>query len=77
MEKRQRLKRILEIIDLHAEVDGKKILKGINLKVNPGEVQQLWVRTDRAKARSRRCWRGGNHAVLPRGKFFTKEKTYS
>jgi len=29
---------MLEIIDLHAEVDGKKILKGINLNVGVGEV---------------------------------------
>ena len=33
--------RMLEIIDLHAEVDGKKILKGINLKVNIGEVHAI------------------------------------
>lgn len=32
---------MLEIIDLHAEVDGKKILKGINLKVNLGEVHAI------------------------------------
>ena len=32
---------MLEIIDLHAEVDGKKILKGINLKVNIGEVHAI------------------------------------
>jgi Fe-S cluster assembly ATP-binding protein len=32
---------MLEIKNLHAEVDGKKILKGINLKVNAGEVHAI------------------------------------
>ncbi|MDO8550309.1 MAG: Fe-S cluster assembly ATPase SufC, partial [Ignavibacteria bacterium] len=29
---------MLEIKNLHASIDGKKILKGINLKINTGEV---------------------------------------
>jgi len=32
---------MLQIIDLHAEIDGKKILKGINLSVNLGEVHAI------------------------------------
>src|SRR6476469_8056921 len=32
---------LLEIKNLHAEVDGKKILKGVNLTVNPGEVHAI------------------------------------
>lgn len=32
---------LLEIRDLHAEVDGKEILKGINLTVEPGEVHTI------------------------------------
>ena len=32
---------LLEIRDLHAEVDGKEILKGINLTVEPGEVHAI------------------------------------
>jgi len=32
---------MLTIFNLHAEVDGKKILKGVNLKVNPGEVHAI------------------------------------
>ena len=32
---------MLEIIDLHAEIDGKEILKGISLKVKPGEVHAI------------------------------------
>ena len=32
---------MLEIKDLHASVEDKKILKGINLSVNPGEVHAI------------------------------------
>jgi Fe-S cluster assembly ATP-binding protein len=32
---------MLEIKDLKAEVDGKEILKGLNLKVNAGEVHAI------------------------------------
>ena len=32
---------MLEIKNLHAEIDGKEILKGINLTVNPGEVHAI------------------------------------
>lgn len=31
----------LEIINLHVEIDGKKILKGINLSVNSGEIHAI------------------------------------
>ncbi len=32
---------MLEIIDLHAEIDGKEILKGLSLSVNAGEVHAI------------------------------------
>jgi Fe-S cluster assembly ATP-binding protein len=32
---------MLEIKDLHAGIEGKEILKGINLTVNPGEVHAI------------------------------------
>src|SRR5258706_1938290 len=32
---------ILEIKDLHAGVEGKQILKGVNLTINPGEVHAI------------------------------------
>ena len=32
---------MLEIKDLHASINGKEILKGINLTVNPGEVHAI------------------------------------
>lgn len=32
---------MLEIIDLHASINGKEILKGVNLKISPGEVHAI------------------------------------
>ncbi|MDB4016378.1 ATP-binding cassette domain-containing protein, partial [Flavobacteriaceae bacterium] len=32
---------MLTVKDLHASVEGKEILKGINLQVNPGEVHAI------------------------------------
>ena len=32
---------MLEIVDLHAEVNGKEILRGINLSVKAGEVHAI------------------------------------
>ena len=32
---------MLKVSDLHAEINGKEILKGINLEVKPGEVHAI------------------------------------
>jgi Fe-S cluster assembly ATP-binding protein len=32
---------LLKVNNLHAEVDGKEILKGLNFEVNPGEVHAI------------------------------------
>lgn len=32
---------MIEIKDLHAQVEGKNILKGLNLKINPGEIHAI------------------------------------
>ena len=32
---------MLRVKDLHAEIGGKEILKGINLEINPGEVHAI------------------------------------
>ena len=34
---------MLEIKDLHASINGKEILKGINLTVKPGEVHAIMI----------------------------------
>ena len=40
---------MLEIKDLHASINGKEILKGINLTVKPGEVHAIMGPTVRVK----------------------------
>ena len=32
---------MIEIKNLHAKCEGKKILKGVNLSINPGEVHAI------------------------------------
>ena len=32
---------LLEVCDLHAGIDGKEILKGINLTIRPGEIHAI------------------------------------
>ena len=32
---------MLKITDLHANIDGKSILKGINIEIRPGEVHAI------------------------------------
>ena len=40
---------LLEIKDLHAGIDGNEILKGINLKVGPGEIHAIMGRNGSGK----------------------------
>jgi Fe-S cluster assembly ATPase SufC len=46
---------MLEIKDLHASINGKEILKGINLTVKPGEVHAIMVPV---RVLCRRYWWG-------------------
>ena len=42
---------MLKIEDLHASINGKEILKGINLEVNRARCMRLWDLTVRGKVR--------------------------
>jgi ABC-type hemin transport system ATPase subunit len=47
---------MLEIKDLHASINGKEILKGINLTVKPGEVHAIMGRTVPERVRFLLFW---------------------
>ena len=47
---------MLEIKDLHASVNGKEILKGINLSVKAGEVHAIMDRTVPERVLFRLYW---------------------
>lgn len=49
---------MLEIRNLQAAVEGKPILRGVDLTVPDGEVHAIMGPTVRARARSPRCWPG-------------------
>ena len=46
---------MLEIKNLHVEIDGKQILNGLDLSIEKGEVQRSWARTAQASRRSPMC----------------------
>lgn len=47
---------MLEIKDLHASVNGKEILKGINLSIKKGEVHAIMDPTVPERVPFRLCW---------------------
>ena len=47
---------MLEIKDLHASVNGKEILKGINLSIKKGEVHAIMGPNGSERVPFRLCW---------------------
>ncbi len=47
---------MLDIKDLHASINGKEILKGINLTVKPGEVHAIMGPNGSGKVHYLRFW---------------------
>ncbi len=46
---------MLRVKDLHAEIGGKEILKGINLEINPGEVHAIPSQAGRPTSAAKTC----------------------
>jgi Fe-S cluster assembly ATP-binding protein len=58
---------MLEIKNLHAGVDGKEILKGINLSIKPGELHAIMGRNGSGKSTLANIITGRDHYEVMEG----------
>jgi len=65
---------LLEIEDLHVEVGGKEILRGINLSINPGEVHVLLGPNGSGKSTLINAILGNPMIKITKGKIYFKGK---
>jgi Fe-S cluster assembly ATP-binding protein len=65
---------LLEIKDLHASVEGKEILKGINLSVNEGEIHAIMGPNGSGKSTLAQVLAGREEYVVTKGEVFFKGK---
>ena len=66
---------MLDIKSLSASIDGKKILDGFELKINPGEVHAIMGPNGSGKSTLANVLTG-KKAMKLKGKFFMKAKIY-
>ncbi|MEE9189459.1 MAG: Fe-S cluster assembly ATPase SufC [Candidatus Neomarinimicrobiota bacterium] len=59
---------MLEIKNLHAEVDGKRVLKGINLNMNLGEIHAIMGKNGSGKSTLANIIAGNDKYVVTKGK---------
>src|ERR1035438_7980057 len=65
---------LLEIKDLHASIEGKEILKGINLSVNEGEIHAIMGPNGSGKSTLAQVLAGREEYKVTRGEVFFKGK---
>src|ERR1035438_2579622 len=65
---------LLEIKDLHASIEGKEILKGINLSVNEGEIHAIMGPNGSGKSTLAQVLAGMEEYKVTRGEVFFKGK---
>src|SRR5664280_125907 len=65
---------LLEIKDLHASIEGKEILKGINLSVNEGEIHAIMGPNGSGKSTLAQVLAGREEYIVTKGEVFFKGK---